>query len=374
MRPNLRSLSTVLVLALSLLALPVLATTLPIQAALRTLGGGPVADGKYTMTLSLYENQLDPKSVWNEVHIAVPVNSGLLTVQLGDVDIDKNPLPVALFQGGLTTGPWLGIKVEDEGELPRVLFYGVPYAWYAGKAKVADTLSGPLSANLIAAGSVTPDKVSFNYAGSAGKGGAATTALLADVATMAKAADFAKNADSAASADEAKSAKNLQCSGCVTAAMIADAVPADWVKAYKLATVAQSGKYADLQGGPDLAPYARLDKAQAFAGLQTWSAGGALGGDVDFAKHQALLFRAQNAAVAPAVCDADMAAWVLLRHQAKALFWLQWRIVVGPFNGNQQPEQPGGLVQGLAEFGRRQSVRPVLAQTGQSLGFQADLV
>lgn len=116
------------------LTAPLSAATLPIQGALRTLAGGPVADGKYTMTLSLYQNQFDVKSVWNEIHVAVPVSLSLFTFEMGAVDGDKNPLPTALFGDGLITGPWLGVKVEDDLELPRVLFHAVPYAWFAGKA------------------------------------------------------------------------------------------------------------------------------------------------------------------------------------------------------------------------------------------------
>jgi subtilisin-like proprotein convertase family protein len=53
-------------------------------------------------------------------------------------------------------------------------------------------------------------------------------------------------------------ADGLDCTGCVTLQHLDPAVLKDYAKTAELAKVAVSGAYADLQGGPDLAPYPKL--------------------------------------------------------------------------------------------------------------------
>jgi hypothetical protein len=149
---------------------------------------------------------------------------------------------------------------------------------------------------MLAAGTIESQHVAFAYAGSKTKGGAAEDAEHAKTADAAKAADFAKNADAAATADEAKSAAvaaSLKCTGCVAAGHVNAGFAADLIKSGQLHKVAASGKYADLDGGPDLAPYARLDKSNAFLA------------DNDYGKKQALNFRLQNTDKDPVSCDKD---------------------------------------------------------------------
>jgi subtilisin-like proprotein convertase family protein len=62
-------------------------------------------------------------------------------------------------------------------------------------------------------------------------------------------------------------AEGLQCSGCVTAQHLDPKVLEGLVKQGDLAKVALSGQYSDLQGGPDLSPYAKLADLAAYAKL-----------------------------------------------------------------------------------------------------------
>jgi len=112
------------------------------------------------------------------------------------------------------------------------------------------------------------------------------------------------------SAKVADQAAKLACTGCVKAAMTDPKLVQDLVATKKLATVAMSGKYNDLAGGPDLSPFGRLDKAQNWSAKQTFTKGLATGANVDFAGHQALAFRFQNGTKAPMPCSAKTVGMV----------------------------------------------------------------
>jgi hypothetical protein len=211
-------------------------------------------------------------------------------------------------------GPWIGVKVEDEAELPRVATGPVSYALFAQKAKVADGLAAPIAADQLADGAGTSAKVGFAYAGSASKGGLAQEAL------KAKSAELASAALKAEESKAANIAYKLECTGCVLADMVEKGAPAKWVTAGTLHKVSISGKFSDLDGGPDLKPYARVDAAQAFAEPQTFAKGLALAGNADFAKQQALLFRVHNSHGAAAVCDAAMEGGIYYDTKQKRFF------------------------------------------------------
>ncbi|MSP90509.1 MAG: hypothetical protein EXR79_01690 [Myxococcales bacterium] len=323
-------------------AAPASAQTVGVQGALRTTTGGPVADGKYTLTVALYGQPGDAKPAWSEIHVALPVSGGGFSFALGGADPDKSPLPKALFEAAVMAGkgPWLGVKVEDEAELPRVALGPVPYALFAQKAKVADALAAPIGADQLADGAVTSAKVGFAYAGSASKGGPAAEALVAQEANKAKTAQLAETALKAEDAKSADVAFKLACTGCVLAEMVEKGAPQKWVAAGALHKVAVSGKYADLDGGPDLAPYARLDKAQLFADVQTLGKGGVLGGALDFAKNEAVLFRVQNADAAPAPCDAMMEGGIYFDKKQKRFMGCNgktWTTFTAGLNSQDSP-------------------------------------
>lgn len=199
--------------------------TLPVQGVLRTTAGGPVADGGYTLTVRLYD-QVDAASpIWKQVVSSVAVSGGLFTFDIGADPL--LPLPPALTASGASL--WFGIQVGNDNELPRTAIGWIPRAFWANVAASAQALScsGCISAEQIAGGTITADKIAFNFAASASAGGPATSALTAskaDSATTAASALTAGSADTAASAATAGSAdvaKDLSCTSCVALAELA---------------------------------------------------------------------------------------------------------------------------------------------------------
>lgn len=170
-----------------------LAATMHAQGALLTTAGGPVADGNYVLVASLYEAADAQAPAWQELLNQVPVQAGGFDVALGAV----TPIPDALLSGGKPL--WLGVQVGGEPELPRVPLRRTWAAWHAA---VADALSctGCVTGQMLAPASVQAGSVDFTYAGSASKGGPATSALIADQALK---------------ADVSSQAEELACSGCV---------------------------------------------------------------------------------------------------------------------------------------------------------------
>jgi hypothetical protein len=185
----------------------VFAATLPLQGALRTVGGGPVADGAYVFIVRLYDVKDAADALWDETLPTVGVQGGFFSVDIG---VQKGK---AIPDEALTSGKalWLGIQVGSDPELPRVALGWVPRAYHAAMAKGLDC-SGCVAGKALADGAVDASKVGFAYAGSDSKGGPANLAIEAQKAKVADAAVAAKNADTAALADEAK---GLACTGCV---------------------------------------------------------------------------------------------------------------------------------------------------------------
>ncbi len=249
-----------LCVAIAATTLPFSAHAEPVQLAaqgrLTTLGAVAAPDGNYALAVMLYDAPAGGTPLWNESFLAVPVQGGVFGLNMGAA---LTKLDSALFAAGKPL--YLAITVGADPELPRQPLQRVPFAVQAMVAASAadvqctgcvgsdDLAKGAVTGEKIATGAVGANHVSFNWAAGDAPGGAATFALGAN---NAKNADFAAVAEEANSAKLAEKAKALQCTGCVTAPMLADAAMADLVAAGKLAKVATSGKYSDLQGGPDL--------------------------------------------------------------------------------------------------------------------------
>ncbi len=293
-----------LCLSLSLTAAP--ATAEPLQLAAQgrlTSSGGPVSDGGYAMAVGLYDVQTGGKPLFYESFLAVPVNGGVFALTLGAAQI-----PLDSATAASSKPLFVGVTVAGEPELPRQPLLRVPSAVHALVAAQAadvgctgcvgadDLAKAAVTGEKIANGAVGSNHVNFNWAAAESPGGSANFALGANTAKL---ADSAKNADNAAFADEAGSAKGLLCTGCITAKHLHDKVAEDLVAGGKLAKVATSGKYSDLQGGPDLTGYGSL------GGDNTWKGGQSFGGALKFNMQQAQLFRFQNADKDPATCDAN---------------------------------------------------------------------
>ncbi len=122
---------------------------------------GKVQAGVVALTFSLYEQQEGGAPLWVESQSIQLDDQGRYTVLLGATQAEG--LPLDLFTSGKAR--WLGVEPQlpGEGEQPRVLLVGVPYAL---KAADADTLGGkPASAF------VTTDV----QAGASGQGKSATS-------------------------------------------------------------------------------------------------------------------------------------------------------------------------------------------------------
>jgi Chaperone of endosialidase len=118
---------------------------IPFSSVASDEGGGSLS-GAVSITFSLYAGQHGGAPLWTEQQNNVQLDAaGHYSVQLG---ITKpNGVPTSLF----TTGEarWLGVRIAEQGEQPRVLLLSVPYALKAGDAATIGGL--PPSAFVLAA-------------------------------------------------------------------------------------------------------------------------------------------------------------------------------------------------------------------------------
>lgn len=92
------------------------------QGVLNTSAGLPVADGNYTVTISIYDAAVAGTTQWTETKTVSTVE-GLFTTFLGSVIA----LPSSVFSG---PNRWLGITVASDPEMtPRTAIVAVPYAY-----------------------------------------------------------------------------------------------------------------------------------------------------------------------------------------------------------------------------------------------------
>jgi hypothetical protein len=108
--------------------------------------GGSSLSGVVQITFSLYNAQQGGEPLWTETQNNVQLDpAGHYSVQLG---ITKpNGVPTTLFTTGQAR--WLGVRIADQVEQPRVLMLSVPYALKAGDAATIGGL--PPSAFVLAA-------------------------------------------------------------------------------------------------------------------------------------------------------------------------------------------------------------------------------
>jgi hypothetical protein len=106
---------------------------------------GNTLNGAVSITFSLFSNQRGGDPIWTETQNNVQVDStGHYSVQLGFTT--PSGVPATLFATGETR--WLGVRIGEQTEQPRVLLVSVPYALKAGDAA---TVGGfPASAFVLA--------------------------------------------------------------------------------------------------------------------------------------------------------------------------------------------------------------------------------
>ena len=130
-------------------------STLQMEGALRSVGGGPAADGNYAITWTLSTAASGGATVWTEGPADVAVVAGSFSAVLGG----KTSLDPKLLD---SPELWLGVQIGSDPELPRKRLHAVPYALRAASADA-------LSCN----GCVSASALGIVYAGSATKGGPA---------------------------------------------------------------------------------------------------------------------------------------------------------------------------------------------------------
>ncbi len=192
--------------------------TTPIEGVLLSSGGGPAADGNYTITVAIYGAETGGSAVWTESGVTIAAKGGQFSYQLGA----KTPLSSAVLN---LPAAWVGIQIGTDPELPRKPMGASPYALRTAVAEALEC-SGCLKAGNLDAGVLQP------YAKSADLGAYAKTA---DLSAYAKASDLTAYA------------KKTDLSSYATVVALAD-----YVKASSLAKVAGTGSYADLKDAPTL--------------------------------------------------------------------------------------------------------------------------
>jgi hypothetical protein len=123
---------------------------------LTDINGKPLV-GTVGVTFYLYKDSQDQTPLWMESQNVQCDNHGVYSVTLGSTKSEG--LPTDVFVSG--EARWLGVKIDNQAEQPRVLLVSVPYAL---KAADAQTVGGlPPSAFVLA----TPAAVSTtNYSSS----------------------------------------------------------------------------------------------------------------------------------------------------------------------------------------------------------------
>ncbi len=218
LRPWSVALTCLVLLALAAPAAAAVPGVIQVEGALFATGGGPVADGDYTLTFSLYAAVSGGEAIWSEAGAKVAVKGGSFGYVLGS----QQALKPELLAG--QQGVWLALKVESEVELPRKALTSVPYTLRAAVAEGIDC-SGCVALSHLAADVLAP------YAKTASLAKVATTGAYADLAGAPDLSPFAKTA--------------------------------------ALATVALSGSYADLTDLPKLAKVATTGGYGDLANLPT---------------------------------------------------------------------------------------------------------
>jgi hypothetical protein len=99
------------------------------------IGGSNAASRVVGVTFSLYAEQTGGAPLWSEVQNVQVDKSGHYTVMLGSTQPDG--LPLSMFTAA--QAQWLGVRLEAQGEQPRVMLLSVPYAL---KAADAETFGG----------------------------------------------------------------------------------------------------------------------------------------------------------------------------------------------------------------------------------------
>lgn len=106
----------------------------------RLVDNGTPVTGNHSFSFALYDVETGGTALWNEDQAGIPVNDGLVFVELGAL----TPLDAAVLDGGKL---FLEVAVDGVTMSPRVAILSVPYAIRAGAAASADTAVTATSAD-----------------------------------------------------------------------------------------------------------------------------------------------------------------------------------------------------------------------------------
>ncbi|MBM4344666.1 MAG: hypothetical protein FJ100_14975 [Deltaproteobacteria bacterium] len=102
-------------------------STLAVEGALQSAGGGPAADGGFEFNVSLYASDTGGTAGWQEKALVAVVKDGLFRLTLGQI----KPLDGKI----VSENPYIGISVGQEPELPRRPLHSVAFALRAASAE-----------------------------------------------------------------------------------------------------------------------------------------------------------------------------------------------------------------------------------------------
>lgn len=141
-------------------------SALTADGVLTSQGGGPVADGNYAVTFSIYKNDAGGSSVWSEGPLQVAVKNGAFSQALGTT----NPVDASVA----AAGGWITLAVGNDPELARKPWRSVPFALWAQVAEGLEC-SGCVKAGMLA------DDVSSSFAKKAELSPVATSGNYSDL-------------------------------------------------------------------------------------------------------------------------------------------------------------------------------------------------
>jgi len=151
-------------------------TTISYQGRLADSSGDPVTSSGIGMCFRLYNTDTGGSPLWEECHLAVPVEDGLFHVLLGSTD----PIPVSVLANN--NALWLGIKVGNDSEMtPREQIASVPYAMIA-----STVANGAVTTEKIADEAVTQAKLGTDVSLEPPNGSITTEKIADEAVTSAK--------------------------------------------------------------------------------------------------------------------------------------------------------------------------------------------
>ncbi len=160
----------------SSLATPTVPNLVNFAGTLVDASGHPIT-APTGLTFSLYKDQQGGSPLWLETQTVQPDHNGHYSVMLGSAR--ATGLPADIFVAGQAR--WLGVQVQGQSELPRVILLSVPYALKAGDAQTVGglppsafvlaappTAAAPATNGAAAPGSTPPPPATITGSGTAG--------------------------------------------------------------------------------------------------------------------------------------------------------------------------------------------------------------